>query len=177
MRLSRYYTPPTADTHYSIHCSSTWWLQLIHIAPLWNLLNCLLNLSAELSGRHSVLQRLDSRGVFACSWLTLLTSNWSQLYIGSLLVPMDMFLSPFFIMLSLLTSLAVWTTLCKDAGSTALRSAGHPFTCWDSGSNLEERTEKEEAGAQQHNHVQYLLFLLLFQGYSTLQRPLCVISV
>lgn len=34
-------TPQDADTHYSIHCSSTQWLQLIHIAPLWKLLDCL----------------------------------------------------------------------------------------------------------------------------------------
>lgn len=102
-----------ADTHYSIHCSSTEWLQLIHIAPLWKLLDCLLNLSAELSGRRSVLWRLDSGRVFVCDWLDTFDIYRGQLYLGSSinntsgLVSVEMFLSLFFIMPSLWTPLAL----------------------------------------------------------------------
>lgn len=83
-------TPQDADTHYSIHVvahkdSSRFTLP----PPRVEFARLSLNLSAELSGRHSVLWRLDSRPVFSFDWHACVI-YWGQLYLGMSITPVDL---------------------------------------------------------------------------------------
>lgn len=126
-------------THYSIHCSSTQWLQLIHIAPVWNSLDCLLKPLCWALRQALGSVAIGRRGGFLFS--RSIDTHWGQPYLGSSintsgLVSVDMFLIPLLYYAVTPDSFSPpWATLREDAGrivpSSRHQQKLHLYcTCW-----------------------------------------------
>ena len=74
------------DTYHSIYCSSTETPVDSHHLSL-DLAQFKPPLGSQAGA--SLMQRLDSGGGVACSWLTLLTSDWRQLHFNTSLAPVE----------------------------------------------------------------------------------------